>query len=311
MAAKADDTVTDPLPFVPIPTVMVDYGNAPFLWLVDNPDQGGVGPNWCDGTFWDESLPMSEGLWRKFADWAIEFDRTSFYSDDFNADDWDWLAFHARGLQLSRWLKEEVGTAYRVVYDKPFEDPNHRVDARTEILADGVLLQLPPLCSPFPEPLRFCERIVSGGQTGADRGALDFAIQHGYSHGGWAPQGRKAEDGLIPPKYQLTELADGGYRQRTRRNVEDSDGTLIVNLGGLDGGTLATEAFARKKGKPYFVVQLDDGVTANLAISVLAWLREHSIHTLNIAGPRESKRPGIYGLTGELLEAVDALLHPA
>ncbi len=129
--------------FVPILTVMVDYGNAPFLWLVDEPGQGGVGGNWCDGTMWDETFPMSEGLWRKFADWALEFDGTSFYNEDFNADDWDWPAFHARGLQLSRWLKEEVGTAYRVVYLKPCEDPNHRMDRRTEILADGSLRLLP------------------------------------------------------------------------------------------------------------------------------------------------------------------------
>lgn len=296
--------------FVPVLTVMVDYGNAPFLWLADNPDQGGVGPNWCDGTFWDESLPMSEGLWRKFADWAIKFDRTSFYSDDFNADDWDWLAFHARGLQLSRWLKEEVGAAYRVVYDKPYEDPNHRIDERTEILADGTLLPLQPFRSPFPEPRRLCERIVSGGQTGADRGALDFAIKHGYIHGGWAPHGRLAEDGVIPAKYQLTEMAEGGYRQRTRRNVADSDATLIVNLGELDGGTLATQVFAEKSGKPCLVVQADPGISEGMVDSVIAWLRQHDVKILNVAGPRESKRPGICRLTGELLTAVDAVLQP-
>jgi hypothetical protein len=297
--------------FVPVLTVMVDYGNAPFLWLVGSPDEGGVGGNLCSGVYRNESFPMSEGLWRKFADWAVEFDRTAFYSDKFNADGWDWIAFHARGLQLSRWLKEEVGDAYRVVYDKPCEDPNRRIDERTEILANGELAPLPPFRSPrFPEPLRFCEHIISGGQTGADRGALDFAIKHGYTHGGWAPRGREAEDGRIPLKYQLTELADGGYRQRTRRNVEDSDGTLIVNLGELDGGTLATQDFARQRSKPYLVVQLDARITTDVATSVLAWLREHVIKTLNVAGPRESKRPGIYRLTGELLEAVDALLHP-
>ena len=295
--------------FVPVLTVMVDYGNAPFLWLADNPDQGGVGPNWCDGTFWDESLPMSEGLWRKFADWAIKFDRTSFYSDDFNADDWDWLAFHARGLQLSRWLKEEVGAAYRVVYDKPYEDPNHRIDERTEILADGTLLPLQPFRSPFPEPRRLCERIVSGGQTGADRGALDFAIKHGYIHGGWAPHGRLAEDGVIPVKYQLTEMAEGGYRQRTRRNVVDSDATLIVNLGELDGGTLATQVFAEKSGKPCLVVQADPGISEGMVDSVIAWLRQHDVKILNVAGPRESKRPGICRLTSEMLTAVDAVLQ--
>ena len=130
--------------YVPVLTVMVDYGNAPFLWLVDKPDEGGLGPNCCDGTYWDESFPMSEGLWRKFADWAIEFDRTSFYSDDFDASDWDWVAFHTRGLQLTRCLKEEVGDAYRVIYYKPCEDPNHRIDERMEVLADGTLLPLPP-----------------------------------------------------------------------------------------------------------------------------------------------------------------------
>ncbi len=292
--------------FVPVLTVMVDYGNAPFLWLVDNPKQGGVGLNWCDGTYWDESFPMSEGLWRKFADWAIEFDRTSFYSDDFNVDDWDWPTFHARGLQLSHWLKEEVGAAYRVVYYKPFEDPNHRIDERTEILADGMLRSLSPFHSSSPRPDRFCARVISGGQTGADRGALDFAIKHGYIHGGWAPAEREAEDGTIPLKYQLTELANGGHRQRTRKNVEDSDGTLIVNLDELDGGSLVAQAFAEQLEKPCLVVQLDVGVTADAVASVLAWLREHGIKTLNIAGPRESKRPGIHRVTEELLQAVDA-----
>lgn len=298
-------------PILPTLTVMVDYGNAPFLWLVDRPDQGGVGGNLCDGTSWDKSFPMSEGLWRKFADWATEFDRTSFYSDNSDADGWDWIAFHARGRQLSLWLKEEVGEAYRVVYEKPVEDPNHRIDERTEILANGGSVLLPPIRRPYTEPLRFCDHIVSGGQTGVDRGALDFAIRHGYPHGGWAPRGRKAEDGLIPLKYQLTELADGGYRQRTRRNVEDSDGTLIVNVGELDGGTLATQAFAQQRRKPHLVVQLDAGVTADVASNVLAWLREYTVKTLNVAGPRESKRPGVYRLTVALLEAVDDALHMA
>lgn len=143
MATEADGTVTDSQPFVPILTVMVDYGNAPFLWRVGAPEQAGVGGNICDGSGWDEACPMSEGLWRKFADWAIEFDRTSFYSDDFDASGWDWAAFHERGLQLSRWLKEEVGNAYRVVYEKPYEDPDSRLDERREVLADGALVQLP------------------------------------------------------------------------------------------------------------------------------------------------------------------------
>lgn len=299
---------TEKTPFVPVLTVMVDYGNAPFLWLVDQPDQGCIGPNCCDGTSWDESLPMSEGLWRRFADWAIEFDCTAFYSDDFSGDDWGWPAFHARGLQLSRLLKEEVRGAYRVVYGKPVEDPNHRIDRLTEILAGGELMPLPPLRGSNPELPRFCEHIVSGAQTGVDRGALDFAITRGYTHGGWAPRGRLDEDGPIPLKYQVTELSDGSYRQRTRRNVEDSDGTLIVNVGELEGGTLATRAFAQKMGKPYLVVQLDAEATGDVVAVVLAWLRGHDIRTLNVAGPRESKRPGIYCLTLNLLAAFDSAI---
>jgi hypothetical protein len=292
-------------PFFPVLTVMVDYGNAPFLWLAEAPDQGGIGGNVSDGTGFDEGCLMSEGLWRKFADWAIAFDSTRFYSDDFDTTDWDWLKFHARGIQLARWLKEEVGGAYRVVYCKPCEDPNHRIDETREILADGEVVPLVMPKGAFPEPIRFCHHIVSGGQTGADRGALDFAIEHGYTHGGWAPNGREAEDGTIARKYQLLELDLGGYRQRTRRNVQDSDGTLIINRDELDGGTLATQVFAQRLKKPFLVVQLDHGVSAKVVTSVIEWIQRHDIKTLNVAGPRESKRPGIYCLTRELLIALD------
>lgn len=290
---------------------MVDYGNAPFLWRMDTPDQVGVGANICDGTGWNDPSPMSEGLWRKFADWAIEFDRTAFCSDDFDDSGWDWIAFHARGLQLSRWLKEEVGDAYRVIYYKPSEDPNHCIDERTEILINGTLVTLLPFRGAPSKSLRLCEHIVSGGQTGADRVALDFAIAHGYPHGGWAPRGREAEDGPIPVKYQLIELKDGGYRQRNRRNVKDSDGTLIVNFGEMDGGTLATQTFAERAGKPLLIVQLDTQSPEDMAASVIAWLRKHAIKTLNVAGPRESKRPGIYRLTADLLQAAEAALQSA
>ena len=136
-------TNTEGLPFVPILTVMVDYGNAPFLWRVEEPHDTSVGGCNCDGTYWDETFPMSEGLWRKFADWAIEFDRTAFYSDKFDTSGWDWTAYHARGLQLAHWLKAEVGEAYRVVYEKPMEDPGFRVDERREVLTNGISVTFP------------------------------------------------------------------------------------------------------------------------------------------------------------------------
>ena len=293
------------LPFIPVLTVMVDYGMSPFLWLVDSIDQGGVASNICDGTGWDPACLMSEGLWRKFADWAIDFDRTQFYSADFDANDWDWLEFHARGSELARWLKEEVGEAYRVIYLKPSEDPNHRMNERTEILLSSKFLQLPTFRGSNAESTCLFQHLIAGGQTGADRAALDFAIEHGYTHGGWAPHGRAAEDGKIPKKYQLFELEHGGYRQRTRRNVEDSDGTLIINLGGLDGGSLATKVFAQRSNKPYLIVQLDQWVTAEVATSIIEWVQHNEIKTLNVAGPRESKRLGIYSLARELLKKID------
>ena len=88
--------------------------------------------------------------------------------------------------------------------------------------------------------------------------------------------------------------------------MEDSDGTLIINIGEMEGGTLATQIFAERMAKPYLVVQLDAGAVTDVAVKVLLWLRQHGVKTLNVAGPRESKRPGIHRLTGELLQAVDA-----
>ncbi len=140
---------------------------------------------------------------------------------------------------------------------------------------------------------RSITRIVSGGQTGADRAALDAAIAMGIATGGWCPAGRKVEDGVMPEKYPLTETKSKSYEVRTRWNVRDSDGTLILNLGELDGGTLKTKAFAEKTGKPCLVVQLDQP-EHQTPLDVTSWLQKHTIHALNVAGPRESKRPGIY-----------------
>jgi hypothetical protein len=150
-------------------------------------------------------------------------------------------------------------------------------------------------------------RIVSGGQTGADRAALDWAIQHDVPHGGWCPKGRKAEDGPLDTRYQLTETETANYSERTRLNVADSDGTLIVNLGDLDGGTLKTLAFTEELGKPIFVVQIDlesEGLDLNLATQINEWIRLHSISKLNLAGPRESKRPGTFAAAWKILDAL-------
>jgi hypothetical protein len=151
------------------------------------------------------------------------------------------------------------------------------------------------------------QRIVSGAQTGADRAALDWAIAEGIDHGGWCPKGRKAEDGRISEHYALQELPGADYRQRTKQNVLNSDGTLIVNLGELDGGTLLTFRFAEKANKPCLVIQAiqaDGKECMNQSAQLNDWLHEHRIVTLNVAGPRESKRPGIYRATMNLLCAL-------
>lgn len=144
--------------------------------------------------------------------------------------------------------------------------------------------------------------IVSGGQTGADRAALDWALAHGVDHGGWCPKGRKAEDGVLEPRYRLCETAEEGYLERTRRNVLDSDATLIVNLGDLDGGTLETMRFAERYDKPVLMIQADAGIGEAEVAQLLEWLCREPLTTLNVAGPRESKRAGVYQRTWELLE---------
>ena len=140
------------------------------------------------------------------------------------------------------------------------------------------------------------KKIISGGQTGVDRAALDYALAKRIPHGGWCPKGRMAEDGVVDNKYLLIELDNGNYRQRTKRNVMDSDGTLILNIGDLDGGTLATYQFAQRFNKPIYLVQFDDDVNGEICL-VMRWLKVNNIATLNVAGPRESKRTGVYALT--------------
>jgi hypothetical protein len=150
-------------------------------------------------------------------------------------------------------------------------------------------------------PLPLPGKIISGGQTGVDRAALDVAIERGIPHGGWCPRGRLAEDGAIPARYQLTEHASPSYDDRTRQNVADADGTLILCLGEPRGGTKLTLDEARRRAKPCLVVSLE-GVPDVAAAR--RWLAEHRIGTLNVAGPRESQSPGIGQQAAEYLRAL-------
>jgi predicted Rossmann-fold nucleotide-binding protein len=146
-------------------------------------------------------------------------------------------------------------------------------------------------------------KIISGGQTGVDRGALEAARRSGIPHGGWCPRGRIAEDGPIPPKYKLRETDSTAYVARTEKNVLDSDATLIFCRGALSGGTLLTYRLADQHQRPCKVVDLTEPLDCR---DILNWLEDNDISTLNIAGPRESQNPGIEAQTQKCLEELFA-----
>jgi len=145
-------------------------------------------------------------------------------------------------------------------------------------------------------------RIISGGQTGADRAALDFAIRHGIPHGGWCPHGRLAEDGAIDFRYRLRETPSAGYEQRTEWNVRDSDGTVIFSIAEqLVAGSKLTEELASRHGKP--CLHMARGFASHPAQLLHQFIAGHRIQVLNVAGPRVSTEPDIAIFTGSVLRA--------
>lgn len=142
-------------------------------------------------------------------------------------------------------------------------------------------------------------KVVSGGQTGVDRAALNVAKELDLERGGWCPQGRLAEDGCIPDEYPLRETETSDYAERTKLNVRDSDGTLILTIGPPIGGTAYTIACARDLEKPHCTIDLSQ---ASAPEQVKQWLHEHQIAILNVAGPRLSQNPEAYTLASRFLE---------
>ncbi|MFC2075209.1 putative molybdenum carrier protein [Bdellovibrionota bacterium] len=143
------------------------------------------------------------------------------------------------------------------------------------------------------------KKLTSGGQSGVDRAALDIALELGLECGGWCPKGRVAEDGMIDNRYPLKETPTDEYVQRTEWNVRDADGTLILCRGTPTGGTGVTKEMAAKHKKPCIHVNF---FTEPMPEFVRNWASQHNIKTLNIAGPRESKNPGIYDQATKFLK---------
>ena len=148
------------------------------------------------------------------------------------------------------------------------------------------------------------KKIISGGQTGADRAALDVAIKLNIPYGGWIPKGRITEEGPLPDRYQLQEMPTDSYSKRTEQNVIDSDATLIVSHGALTGGSAYNRKMAMKHGKQWFHADLNKLPTFQAGMLIQDWISKNDIEILNVAGPRASKDSLIYGLVTVILELV-------
>lgn len=148
--------------------------------------------------------------------------------------------------------------------------------------------------------------IISGGQTGVDRGALDGALAKGVSCGGYCPESRQAEDGTIDERYPLIPLMGAGYRKRTRHNVIESDGTVIIYHTQIHpkSGTELTLKTCISKNKPYLLIDMNQVDKDTHINSLIEFVKQHDIKRLNFGGPRESICPNIHAFTKNLVMAM-------
>ena len=152
------------------------------------------------------------------------------------------------------------------------------------------------------------KKIISGGQTGADRAALDVALKFGIPHGGWIPKGRIAEDGRLSDKYRLREMPTDSYPARTEKNVQESDGTLIIARGQLTGGTDYTRKMTLRHKKQLLGIDLNLVSHFDAASLIASWIRIQKVKVLNVAGPRASEDQQIYSDVVIILEQVIGIL---
>ena len=146
-------------------------------------------------------------------------------------------------------------------------------------------------------------KIISGGQTGVDRAALDVALRHGIKCGGWCPAGRLDEFGKIPDHYPIQELQGGGFTERTLQNVKDSDGTVVIYPVELRGGTEQTVRFCVDLKRPHQLIDASRVGTEDAAELIADFVRKNQIDILNVAGPRQSEWPEGYAFASRALSA--------
>ena len=146
-------------------------------------------------------------------------------------------------------------------------------------------------------------KIISGGQTGVDQAALDVAIKLAVAHGGWIPKGRLTESGPLPEKYRLKETRSSSYADRTEKNVQDTDGTLIISRGQLTGGSDYTREMATRHNRPWLHIDLSQMAAFQAAIAINQWVLQNKVEVLNVAGPRASKDPAVYKDAVNILES--------
>jgi putative molybdenum carrier protein len=146
-------------------------------------------------------------------------------------------------------------------------------------------------------------KIISGGQTGVDRAALDVALKRGIDCAGWCPAGRLDEFGRIPDQYPVQELEPGGFAERTLRNVKDSDGTVVIYPGKLSGGTEQTVRFCIELQRPHQLIDASKLSAEDAARLIADFIRKKKIDVLNVAGPRQSEWPEGYEYAFRALNA--------